>query len=361
MLFIPFAWRGAERSWLLPTLLTIPVFLMLYFRHHGLREGTGLRGLLLMASLGYILMPVNPYAIVYLTFAVALAPLIMNGLLRPILLTLALNAALAFEILLLDGPYFLISLSTLICLVTCLGNAIQIEKYRKQAALKLSQDEIRRLAALVERERIGRDLHDLLGHTLSLIAIKSELAGRLLQRDAEAAAREIHDVTDVARQALKQVRTAVSGIRAAALEVELLSARALLESSGIQLLIQHDERALPPDIETHLAMMLREAVTNIHKHAHATQARVEINFTAEQATLLVADNGRGGLTRHGNGLRGIEERARAVGGQVQFDSSTAGTTLNIRLPLKAAATAISEDTKQIPSITHEFEQGMASL
>lgn len=360
-LFMPLVWRRPDRSWLMPTLLTIPVFLVLYFRQYGQRNGVGLRGLLLIAALGYVLMPVNPYAMTYLTYSAAQAPFILNGLLRPLLLTLALNTILAVEILLLGQPQFLIGLSGLICFVTCLGTAFQVENYRKHQALKLSQDEVRRLATLAERERIGRDLHDLLGHTLSLIAIKSELAGKLLPRDAEAAAREIHDVTDVARQALKQVRTAVSGIRAAALDVELLSARVLLESSGIALLMQRDEKMLPADIETHLAMILREAITNIHKHAQANQARIDIRINDTAATLIISDNGRGQVIAYGNGLRGIEERAREMGGTLLIASSaSAGTTLTIRLPLPSIMVAMTSIVAPTSAPAREPEPWMAS-
>ncbi len=113
------------------------------------------------------------------------------------------------------------------------GNHHFLESQRKRAQLQLSHDEVRRLAALAERERIGRDLHDLLGHTLSLVALKSELAGKLVERDPQAARRELAEVTRVARDALSQVRSAVTGIRAAGLASELASARLLLESDGV--------------------------------------------------------------------------------------------------------------------------------
>src|ERR1051325_4616685 len=106
---------------------------------------------------------------------------------------------------------------------------------QQQMALRRSNDEVMRLATLAERERIGRDLHDLLGHTLSLITLKSELANKLFERDPSAARREIADVERVARDALAQVRHAVTGIRAAGLAAELASAKLLLESNGVRL------------------------------------------------------------------------------------------------------------------------------
>src|SRR6478672_6715206 len=116
-----------------------------------------------------------------------------------------------------------------------IGVIVMVERINRErdSALKLSHDEVRRLAALAERERIGRDLHDLLGHTLSMVALKSDLAGRLLDRDPAAARNEIGEVSRVAREALAQVRRAVSGIRAAGIAAELAAAKLLLETDGV--------------------------------------------------------------------------------------------------------------------------------
>ena len=137
--------------------------------------------------------------------------------------------------------------------VVALFNIGMRHKMRADAKLRLSHEEVRRLAALAERERIGRDLHDLLGHTLSLVALKSELASRLVERDPAAARKEIEEVSGVARDALAQVRRAVTGIRAAGLAAELASARLLLESDGIRFSYALDEVALSPEHETVLA------------------------------------------------------------------------------------------------------------
>jgi two-component system sensor histidine kinase DesK len=216
------------------------------------------------------------------------------------------------------------------------GNSYVAEKQRKDAILRVSQEEIRRLAAVAERERIGRDLHDLLGHTLSLIAIKSELAGKLLERNREGAAREIAEVMSVARDALKQVRMAVSGIRATALEGELASARVLLECSGVTVTCQQDTPGLSAEAESVLGMTVREATTNIHRHAGATRAEIRIAMDGDRAhTLLtIGDNGRGGIAKRGNGLEGIRERVQAVGGTLDIDSPPGhGTELRVRLPV----------------------------
>jgi two-component system sensor histidine kinase DesK len=338
-LFMPLTWGEPGRRWLWATLLSLPVFLTLYLHYLGKRSSAGLPLVLAIALLCYALDPFNPFANMYLTYAAALAPLALPGLLWPLLLTAALVGVLAIEVLLLGQPPLIIAISALLCSVCCIGNAFVRDRRAQAAALSLSQAEVRRLAAVAERERIGRDLHDLLGHTLSLVALKGELAGRLVSRDAAAAEREIAEVTQIARGALAQVRTAVTGMRAAALAGELASARALLKSCGVELSCRQDAGELPAPIETALAMIVREAATNIQRHAGATRATVEISSSAAgdhrtAVALYVSDNGRGGITARGNGLAGIGERVRALGGTLEIDSPPgAGTVLRARLPV----------------------------
>ena len=338
-LFMPLTWGEPGWRWLWATLVSLAVFLRLYLPHVWDHRSVSVPLVLAIALLCYALQPFNPFANTYLTYAAALAPLALPGLLRPLLLTAALLAVLAIEVLLLRQPALIIAISALLCSVCCIGNAFAREKRSQDAALRLSQEEVRRLAAVAERERIGRDLHDLLGHTLSLVAIKSELAGRLVSRDPTAAEREIGDVTQIAREALAQVRSAVTGMRAAALAGELASARTLLESCGVELTCHQETADLPAPIETALAMIVREAATNIQRHAGATRASVEISSAADDArgaavALRVSDNGRGGVAARGNGLAGIGERVRALGGTLEIDSPPgAGTVLRARLPV----------------------------
>jgi|HubBroStandDraft_3_1064219.scaffolds.fasta_scaffold10543_4 two-component system sensor histidine kinase DesK len=336
-LFVPFTWHEAGSTWLWATLASLPVFLALYV--HYLRNGARLAHVLALALLSYALEPFNPFANTYLVYAAALAPLALPGLKRPLLLVAALLAVQALEVELLHQPREILAISVLLVTVICIGNAYARDRRSQDAALRLSQEEVRRLAAIAERERIGRDLHDLLGHTLSLVAIKGELAGKLIARDPAAAAREIGDVTQIARDALAQVRTAVTGMRAAALAGELASARTLLESCGVELTCRQEAADLPAPVETALAMIVREAAMNIQRHAGATQASVEIRSAGAGAAgavaLKVSDNGRGGIASRGNGLVGIGERVRALGGTLEIDSPPgAGTVLRAQLPVQ---------------------------
>ena len=341
-LFMPAIFGGYESRWaegvpygsLGVTVLSVLVFLPLYFINFRLSGVRMVLCVLLIASLGYLLLPYNGFSNTYMIYAVAAAAFIHASLWQRLGLVCLLLATFLLEILLLGFPVFLFGITLIIALAVFFGSHYQIEHHRKAAALRLSHDEVRRLAALAERERIGRDLHDLLGHTLSLIALKSELAGKLFERDASAARREIDDVTRVARDALSQVRHAVTGIRAAGLSTELAAARQLLESAGVSFSYALADVELSTEQETALSLVVREAVTNIQRHARATKARVELVALREQMHLRIEDDGNGGDLRAGNGLTGIRERVNALDGQFRIDSSrSTGTRLDILLPL----------------------------
>jgi two-component system sensor histidine kinase DesK len=269
------------------------------------------------------------WSLLYLGFLFMTWDEVTVNWLRPTLVSLAIFLPLYFRC------YWLTGWKQLAHVAVCAANTAHREKRLRQAELKLSHDEIRRLAALAERERIGRDLHDLLGHTLSLITLKSELAMRLFDRDPLAARREIVDVERVARDTLGQVRRAVAGIRAAGLAAELASAHLLLESGGVRLDYEApDDATLPADVETIFALTLREAVTNIQRHARATYAQVTLAVAASEARLTIEDNGCGGVISPGNGLTGMRERLRALGGDLAIVAGNGrGTRLEAHVEL----------------------------
>jgi two-component system sensor histidine kinase DesK len=207
---------------------------------------------------------------------------------------------------------------------------------QQQMALRRSNDEILRLATLAERERIGRDLHDLLGHTLSVIALKSELARKLIDRDLESARTEIGEVERVARDALSQVRNAISGIRSTALPAEIVAATALLEAQGLVVKCETENVKLPRDRETALALSLREAATNIRRHAGATGVTIRVRKDDTAVVVEVADDGRGGRIVPGNGLNGMRERLDTVGGSLSLEpNQNGGTLLRAWVPVAA--------------------------
>jgi two-component system sensor histidine kinase DesK len=326
-----YSWRWA---WL--TLASYPLFLLLFAMTLLAPRRTCHRYALAMIGLSMALLPLYPSGISYFVFGCVMLRSGRRRFVPYLLQILALN--LVFVTLAHWVGYPWPALVWLPVMTLVIGTIVSVDhmSQEKDAALKLSHDEVRRLAALAERERIGRDLHDLLGHTLSLVALKSELAGKLVERDPKGARRELDEVTRVAREALTQVRSAVTGIRAAGIAAELASARLLLELDGVAFRYALAPVALPPPLETVLAMTLREAVTNIQRHARATSASATFEVVGSQIVLRVVDDGRGGTIAPGNGLCGMRERIEALGGRLRVDSVPArGTTVEASLPLPA--------------------------
>jgi two-component system sensor histidine kinase DesK len=193
-----------------------------------------------------------------------------------------------------------------------------------------TREELARLAVVSERLRFARDLHDLLGHSLSVIRAKSELATRLVPVDAARAGREMAEVEGVARQALAEVREAVTGYRRTSLAGEIANARTALQAADIEVDLVEESVEVPPDLDETLGWVLREAVTNVVRHSDATRCRIRTARDNGEVRLEVADNGHGpplagGTTAsNGSGLAGIRERLAAVSGTLDLQPAPGG-------------------------------------
>ena len=201
------------------------------------------------------------------------------------------------------------------------------------ADLHATRAELADLAVAGERERLGRELHDLLGRTLSLIAVKAELASRLSATGDPSAEAELADVQRLARQAVRDVREAVAGDHAPSVEGELAAAAAALRTAGIDLTIDNTASSIDPAHETTMAWALREAVTNVVKHSGAHSCRIALNAADGFTTLGVEDDGRGPVgTGTGTGLKGLGNRIRALGGTLEVGPKEgSGFSLRVRL------------------------------
>ncbi|MFC0599699.1 histidine kinase [Streptomyces palmae] len=192
---------------------------------------------------------------------------------------------------------------------------------RTTRELQEARATVAHLAANEERLRLARDLHDLLGHSLSLVTLKSELAGRMLPDRPEQAAQQVADIERVSRQALVDVREAVSGFRRPTLAAELAGARIALAAGGVDADLSRagtEHPDLPPDEEGALAWALREAVTNVVRHSGARHCTVVLAETADdELCLTVSDNGRGPQGGAGNGLTGLTERLHLADGRLE--------------------------------------------
>ena len=235
--------------------------------------------------------------------------------------------------------------------------------------LRRTRAELARAAVAEERLRIARDLHDLLGHSLSLITLKAELAGRIIGTDPDRAARELSELESVARQSLADVRGAVAGFRQPDLAGELVAARQLLDAAGITTKITSgDTAALPQEADSALAWAVREGATNVVRHSTATQVSITVSADAAAAIAEIRDNGQAATKGNGplhsagtgparltegpdgaapaeprpgfagSGLAGLTERVRSLGGQIAAGSAGGhGFLLRVTVPLSKSS------------------------
>lgn len=202
--------------------------------------------------------------------------------------------------------------------------------------LDKANEQIKELIKRDERMRIARDLHDTLGHTFSLLTLKSQLVGKLIEKNGERARAEAREMEQISRTALKQVRELVSDLRSISVAEEVMEAKAILQMSHIQFHIEGDTalRDVEPIIQNILSMCLREAVTNIVKHSQAKNCFLTLDKTFDEINVVIQDDGVGLVNNrvHGSGLKGIEERLTLIGGSLSLSSNN-GTTLAMKIPV----------------------------
>lgn len=205
---------------------------------------------------------------------------------------------------------------------------------RTNQALADARAEVARLAAENERTRIARDLHDLLGHSLTTITVKAGLARRLAEKhDNERAAAEIAEVETLTRSTLADVRAAVAGHRDVTLAGELATAREVLRAAGVVAELPGSVDIVDPSLSELFGWVTREGVTNVVRHARAAHCTIRV----DQRWIEIIDDGRGGTAGSGNGLTGLRERVQAAGGSVQISTELyGGWRLRVEVPVPAA-------------------------
>ncbi|HEY9104309.1 sensor histidine kinase [Chitinimonas sp.] len=333
-LFLPLH-RELGISWI-ATGIAIALFLPLHF---GTFYASGPKlwiGSGLIFLIGLLLFPYNAFAhtfFIYAGFPGARAKMKESAALI-VLATLGAFAYFSWHDL--SGIYFGVLSAVL------LGGGFAVLGGRVNAASRRAiagkDQEIASLAKLAERERIARDLHDLLGHTLSLIAIKAELAHKLVAGDAERAAGEMREVASVARSALAEVRQAIVGLRSVGLVDAARAADTMLRAAGLRTELSIAALpALSAASEHAMAQAVLEASTNIVRHADAQSVRIALAVDAEELVLQVEDDGRADDIVAGHGLRGMRERLQAVAGKLELQALRPGLQLRASVPLAASA------------------------
>jgi len=275
-----------------------------------------------MALLAILFTAYRPSGITFFLFVAAFAPFVVNGrffqsaiILIGLLLVIAIEWWLFWPV----GPMPIVI--SILSLVLGAGTTFAARQQITSA----------RAHRVDERERIARDLHDILGHTLSIIIVKSELAGRLMVRNPERAQKEINDVEQLSRKALSEVREAISGYRAGDFYAEIERATSTLASANIILEVDADIISLSVTQERELTFVLREAITNIIRHANAKHCFISLNIINHKINLTIQDDGQSGTYQEGSGMQGMRKRITSIGGIIEWNTEQ-GTLITISLP-----------------------------
>ncbi|EOP62445.1 two-component sensor kinase YocF [Bacillus cereus VDM021] len=225
----------------------------------------------------------------------------------------------------------------ILMLLTPFGMRNFNQKKMLRMQLNEANEQIKDLVKREERQRIARDLHDTLGHTLSLITLKSQLVEKLIAKNPERASLEAKEITQTSRTALKQLRELISDMQMITVEEELEQIKAILQAANITLEVEQkaSSSALSPLEQNILGMCLREAVTNVVKHSKASMCTVSIFEAQGELILQVKDNGVGlqAQGHDGNGIRGMKERIALIDGAIELDETHPGMLLTVKVPI----------------------------
>jgi two-component system sensor histidine kinase DesK len=330
--------RAAHPAVLWVTIAAAVIFVPLYFWGFWTERRKALLPIVAIATIGAGLVPFNVGAWVFFVYASSFAgrvgrPVLGVGVLLGLIATVGAEAFIVQLPPAAWGPAV-----PIIILIGGMGVAFTEIGRRQTRLRRAAEEEAQRLAVIAERERIGRDLHDLLGHTLSVITLKAELASKLALREPERSLTEIREVERISREALAEVRRAVLGYGGSTLADELRHARTALESAGATLDCDMAPVQLSFVEEQTLVFAIREAVTNTIRHARARRCEIRLTTTDAVVRVEFRDDGKGGSAADGMGLRGMRARLSDLGGRVTRDG-TRGTVLTITLPLAATQAA----------------------
>jgi two-component system, NarL family, sensor histidine kinase DesK len=311
--------------------LALAVFIPCYLvAHHAPRKHRWI-GVLIMTVVAVLYVPVNQSACGIFIYVATAIPEMTDSTHTVIELLMLESGLILAESWLLQLSPWVWSLGVGFSILLGMNRLRMNQKEKADAKLRMAHEEIEQLAKTAERERIARDMHDVLGHSLSLIVLKSELARRLLPGEPSRAALEIAEIEASARQALGEVRKTITGYRSEGFASELTRAAQILETAGVRLKRPEKPPYLTPRHEATLSLVLREAVTNIVRHAGASECSIAVSTASDSTQLVIADDGRGDIRQEGNGLRGMRERVRELGGSLSLESDH-GTRLRIELP-----------------------------
>lgn len=328
--FIPWIFLTPSAIDVAAAFIAMAIFIPIHFKTFNESCANRIRYILMIEAIAFALAPFHGMHGVYHIYASVQA-----GYQRPERRGLWILAGLAVAYLLLSlvmrdnlGEIVFVLFMGAITGISCMAGAEQIAKRK---ALERSRVLDRQLAAIAERERIARDLHDLLGHALTMVALKAEVAHKLFSSDPDRARQEITEIRDASRSALKDVRAAVTGMNVTTIEAEIGHAQKALGAAGVDFEVV----GTPPLVDAHqsktLGLAIREAVTNIVRHSVADKATLRFSADEDGLSVTIKDNGHGGSFTPGSGLTGLRQRIERIGGRTEIDMSS-GACITVHLP-----------------------------
>ncbi|PHR91708.1 MAG: hypothetical protein COA69_10985 [Robiginitomaculum sp.] len=316
--FTTWIFQTPEIQDIIAAIISISVFLPIYYYAFSKTSKKYIGAIFIIQAIGFIVAPFNGMYGVFHIYACAQA-----GFQRPVkhagILLIFLGLSYIIFSLFLNTNGYEIGIITFMGMITgigCMGSAEQLEhaEYLERTNVLDLQ-----LATLDERERIAADLHDLLGQTLTMVALKAEVADKFLDKDIERARLEIREIRNEARAALADVRQAVSGMNATTIAIEIKRAKQVLRSASIAFKIIGDVPMVNPQQDKIIGLAIRETVTNIVRHSRAQTAELAFTQNDDSFDISIQDNGVGGAYTLGAGLTGLRRRIESLGGRVNID------------------------------------------
>jgi len=298
-----------------------------------------------LVALAFIATPINPNAVIFIIYAAGFVGAFRQVGISALVAVVLLMATAAQAWLLGAGTAYWTAMALFVVSVASYS-IFSATHLRHDSVLRLKQEELERLAQLAERERIARDLHDSVGHSLSLIAVKLHLAEKLISDRPDDARSEIQQLREVVRSSLREVRDLVHDYSHQGFQNVIENGRLGLQAAGIEPDFDFEQVDLASETDQALGFVVREALTNVIRHSEATHCRLRLQRQAGRVVLRVEDDGVGELDRTGFGVRSIHERIAALGGQVEF---TRGQGLKLKVSIPCAEPSAAE-TDLVPAI-----------
>jgi two-component system sensor histidine kinase DesK len=322
--------HGIELAIVVAGLIT---FLVLYFRAFSVQQHELALYIAAICLIGVGLSEITFGANIFFVYAAAFCGEFYNKRKAFLSLILVLVFTAFYAVITDKSSYFWIP-AIFMSITLGLLNIHHSEVLKKNKALKQSQQETKQLAKIAERERISRDLHDLLGHSLSVITLKSELAGKMIDKgiSLDKIKAEIKAVEQLSRKTLAQVRDAVKGYNVATINGEILQVKVATEAANIELIASIEVESLPLNVESELALIIREAITNVIRHAETEKVWIVLKNVTTHLILTISDQGQITTNKEQSGMQNMRTRIAHLGGKMEVEN-TPNTQLTFTLPI----------------------------